>query len=66
MPKITKEEKLVREQMLAILEWASENPNKWQPIGSMDATKRAVELLVKRGVIEVWPQTGLYRLKPQK
>jgi hypothetical protein len=24
------------------------------------------ELLAKRGVIEIWRETGLYRLKPQK
>jgi hypothetical protein len=64
MPKITKEEKLVREQMLALLEWASDNPNKWHPIGSLDATKRAVELLEKRGVIQVNLVTNVYRLKP--
>lgn len=38
----------------------------WHSIGTLPATKRAVELLEKRGVVEVWPQTGLYRLKPQK
>jgi hypothetical protein len=30
----------------------------------MDATKKAAELLAKRGVIEVWKETVLYRLKP--
>ena len=66
MRKITKSEKLDNEQMLAVLEWASDNPGQWHSIGSLDATKRAVDLLVKRGVIEVQPVTNVYRLKPQK
>jgi hypothetical protein len=57
----------VNEQMLAMLEWASEHPAKWHKIGNLDATRKAAaELLAKRGVIEIWPQTGLYRLEPQK
>jgi hypothetical protein len=40
-------------------------PKAWHKIGYLDATKKAVELLAKRGVIEVWPETGLYRLKPK-
>jgi hypothetical protein len=65
-PKITKGERLVQEQMLAMLEWASDHPTKWHSIGKLEATQRAAELLAKRGVIEVWPETQLYRLKPQK
>ena len=64
--KLSKSERLVDEQMLAMLEWASDRPGKWHKIGNMDATKRAAELLAKRGVIEIWPETGLYRLKPKK
>lgn len=63
--KLTKEERLVDEQMLAMLEWASEYPKKdaWHKIGTLKATKKAAELLAKRGVIELWPETGSYRLK---
>jgi hypothetical protein len=64
--KLTAAERLVDEQMLAILEWASDRPDKWHKIGYLDATKRAAELLAKRDVIEVWKETGLYRLKVQK
>jgi hypothetical protein len=63
--KLTKEERLVDEQMLAMLEWASEHPTKWHRIGNLEATKKAAELLKARGVIEIWPETNLYRLKPQ-
>jgi hypothetical protein len=64
--KLTKAEILVNEQMLAMLEWASDNPKKWHDIGKLEATKKAAELLAKRGVIEIWPEIGLYRLKAQK
>lgn len=64
--KLIKAEKLVNEQMLAMLEWASERPDKWHPTGKLEATKKAAELLEQRGVIEIWKETGLYRLKPQK
>lgn len=64
-PKLTKAERLVNEQMLAMLEWASEypKPDAWHKIGNLEATRKAAELLAKRGVIEIWPETGLYRLK---
>jgi hypothetical protein len=62
-PKITAAERLVQEQMLAMLEWASDRPDKWHKIGYLDATKKAAELLAKRGVIEIWPETNMYRLK---
>jgi uncharacterized protein YqfB (UPF0267 family) len=64
--KLTKEERLVDEQMLAIIEWASDNPLKWHSIGKLPATQKAAELLAMRGVIEIWPQTNGYRLKPKK
>jgi len=67
MPKkLSKAEILVNEQMLAMLEWASDRPDKWHNIGKLDATIKAAQLLAQRGVIEIWPETGLYRLKPKK
>jgi hypothetical protein len=65
-PKITKAERVLDEQMLTMLKWASDRPDKWHKIGYLDATKKAAELLTKRGVIEVWPETNMYRLRPQK
>lgn len=64
--KLTKSERLVDEQMLALLEWASERPDKWHKIGNLAATEKAADLLAKRGVIEIWKETGMYRLKPKK
>lgn len=63
--KLTKAERMVDEQMLAILEWAAEypKPDAWHKIGDLDATKKAADLLAKRGIIEIWPETGSYRLK---
>jgi hypothetical protein len=63
--KLTAAERLLDEQLLALLEWATEHPG-WHKIGNIEATKKAAELLAKRGVIEIWPETGLYRLKAQK
>lgn len=56
----------MQEQMLAMLEWASDRPDKWHKIGNLAATKTAAELLAKRDVIEIWPETGMYRIKPKK
>jgi hypothetical protein len=64
--KLTSSEKLVDEQMLAMLEWASDHPKAWHQIGQLEATKKAAELLAKRGVIEIWPETKMYRLKPKQ
>jgi hypothetical protein len=61
--RLTQAERLMQEQMLAMLEWASDRLDKWHKIGYLDAAKKAAELLAKRGVIEVWPETGMYRLK---
>ena len=61
MAKLTKAEKLLQEQMLALLEWASDRPKSWHPIGTLAETQRAAELLAARGVIEiriVTPSTG--------
>jgi hypothetical protein len=65
-PKIAAVERFVQEQMLAMLEWASDRPDKWHKIGNLEATKKVAELLEKRGVIETWPETNLYRIKPKK
>jgi len=61
--KLTAAERLVDEQMLAMLEWASDHPTKWHRIGNLEATKKAAKLLAARGVIEVWPETHMYKLK---
>jgi hypothetical protein len=67
MPKkLTKAERLVNEQMLAILEWASDHPTRWHDIGKLPASKQAAELLAKRGVIEIRQPMNQYKLKPQK
>jgi len=63
--KLTKKERLVDELMLAMLEWASKHPKGWHDIGKMPEWQRAAELLEQRGVIEIWKETGLYRLKPK-
>ena len=31
----------------------------------LEAMQKAAALLVKCGVIELWPETGMYRLKPK-
>ena len=66
--KLTAAERLVDEQMLAMLEWASGYPKRdaWHKIGNMEATKKAAELLAKRGVIEIWSETNMYRLAAAK
>jgi hypothetical protein len=64
--KLTKAERLVQEQMLAMLEWGSDRPDKWHKIGNLEAMQKAAELLAKRGVIEVWPETNMYRIKPKE
>jgi hypothetical protein len=64
--KLSNSERLVDEQMLAMLEWESDRPDRWHNIGKMEATIKAAELLAKRGVIEVWPETNQYRIKPKK
>lgn len=64
--KLTRAERLVQEQMLATLKWASDHPTKWHRIGNLEESKKAAELLEKRGVIEIWPETNLFRLKDAK
>jgi hypothetical protein len=48
----TKSEKLLNEQMLALLEWAADHPKKWHDIGKLPESQKAAELLEKRGVIK--------------
>jgi hypothetical protein len=55
--KLSKEERLVDEQMLALLEWSSEHPDKWHRIGKLPATVKAAQLLAQRDVLEIWPET---------
>jgi len=40
-PKLTKAEKLVQEQMLALLEWAADRPKSWHPIDDTGRRARA-------------------------
>jgi hypothetical protein len=47
--KLSKSERLVDEQMLAILEWASDHPDKLHSIGKLEASRKEAELLAKRG-----------------
>jgi hypothetical protein len=64
MAKLTKAEKLVNEQMLALLEWAADRPKARHNIGKLPETVKAAELLKKRGVIEIRQPMNQYRLKP--
>jgi hypothetical protein len=43
----------------------SKRPERWHNIGKLESDQKAAKLLEKRGVIEIWPETNLYRLKPQ-
>jgi hypothetical protein len=45
----------------------SEYPKRdvWHKIGKLEATQKAAALLAKRGVLELWPETNMYRLKPK-
>jgi hypothetical protein len=63
--KLSKSERLVDEQMLAILEWASDHPKRWHDIGPMPESRQAAEALEKRGVIEIRDPMNQYRLKPR-
>jgi hypothetical protein len=65
MARLTKAEKLVDEQVLALLEWAANRPKSWHPIGTLPETQRAAELLADRGVIEIRKAENQYRIKPK-
>jgi hypothetical protein len=62
--KLTKAERLVDEQMLAIVEWAADHPKHWHDIGPLPSSKQAAELLAKRGVIAIRQPMNQYRIKP--
>jgi hypothetical protein len=64
-PRLTKAERIVQEQMLALLEWAAVRPKSWHPIGTLTETVKAAELLASRGVIEIRGAENQYRLKPK-
>jgi hypothetical protein len=64
--KLTKEERLVQEQMLALLEYATEPPHmraRLHDIGSLKASQEAAKRLQARGVIEMDERRQKYRLK---
>jgi hypothetical protein len=63
--RLTKPEKLLNEQMLALLEWAADHPKRWHDIGNLPQTQRAADLLARRGVIEIRQQQNQYRIKPK-
>ncbi len=50
--------------MLALLEWASNRPKSWHPIGTLPENVKAAELPARRGVIEIRKAENQYRLKP--
>jgi hypothetical protein len=62
----TKAEKLVQEQMLALLEWAAERPKSWHDLGNLPQTQDAADLLAARGMVEIRQPQNQYRLKPEK
>ena len=62
--RLLKSERLVAEQMLAIIEWAADHPSHWDDIGPLPASKQAAELPAKRGVIKIWPETVAAMLAP--
>jgi hypothetical protein len=64
--KLTKAERLVAEADAGDARMGIHHPTKWHIIGKLEATQKAAELLAKRGVIEIWPQTNLYRFKAAK
>ena len=47
-----------------VLSWAAEHPKRCHDIGKMPESRKAAELLVKRGVIEIRDPMNQYRLKP--
>jgi hypothetical protein len=63
--RLTKSERLLNEQMLALLEWAADHPKSWHPIGTLPETQRSAELLASRGVIEIRRPQNQYRIKPK-
>jgi hypothetical protein len=64
MKRLTKPEQLLNEQLLALLEWAADHPERWHDIGTLPESQKAAELLARRGVIEIRQPMNQYRLKP--
>ena len=48
--------------MLASLEYAMKHSADWHKIGFDPIHTQAIEQLKAEGVIEIWPETGLYRI----
>lgn len=63
--RLSKQERLVDEAMLAMLEWASDRPKGWHDIGKLPEFKSAAELLERRDVIETRQPMNQYRLMQQ-
>jgi hypothetical protein len=63
--KLSNEEQRLNERMLGILEYASKHPKRWHTIGYDADSKKAIELLEKRGVIEVRRRENQYKLTPK-
>jgi hypothetical protein len=63
--KLSKAERLIDEQMLALLEWAADHPKRWHDIGKLPESQKAAELLAKRGVIEIRQPQNQYKLTPK-
>jgi hypothetical protein len=64
MKRPTNQERLLKEQMLALLEWAADHSKRWHDIGTLRESQKAAELLAQRGVIEIRQPMNQYRLKP--
>jgi hypothetical protein len=65
MPKLTKAERNLNAQMLALLEWAAKHPHRWHDIGKLPDSIQAAELLAKRGVIETRQPMNQFKLTPK-
>lgn len=65
LKRLSRAERAVDEAMLAMIEWASDHPKRWHNIGKLAEFKSAAQLLAKRGLIEISPETNQYRLKPR-
>lgn len=61
--KLTEAERLIDEQMLALLEWAAKYPMRWHDIGKIEETQKAAAQLEKRGAIVIAQPQNQYRLK---
>lgn len=62
--RLSKSEKLLNEQTLALLEWAADHPKRWHDIGTLAETLKAAELLEKHVVIEIRQPMNQFGLKP--